>query len=319
LAAQLAGETPVTPPKGTKQSTAPQSTDRSILLNDGRRLGYADLGDPLGVPILVFHGFRDSRLTVHPDTDVLTKLGCRVIAVDRPGTGLSDPKDDRSLVADWARDVAQLAESLRIKEYGLLGWSLGGPYALACTSLPGARAVSIVSSLAPLGLVPPSTLAGCDKGMLEWIRIARGPDGPSELRRTMTASFAPFLEAIQTDPEGVISTGARLADQDVVSDRAIRAALAQGLREAFRQGIGGMALDFALVCKDWGFAVENVEIPTALWYGTDDLIISPAMGTWLLRRMPRAALHLVDRAGHLVFLSRWHDILTDLRMHVEAP
>ena len=77
---------------------------QTLLLPSGRRLGIAEQGDPHGVPILFFHGFMGSRLQCPPDGGIAGALGVRLIAVDRPGIGLSDPVKDRRLV-DWANDI----------------------------------------------------------------------------------------------------------------------------------------------------------------------------------------------------------------------
>ena len=54
-----------------------------------------------------------------------------MLALDRPGIGLSDPKPGRR-VLDWADDAAEVAARLEITRFGVLGWSAGGPHALAC-------------------------------------------------------------------------------------------------------------------------------------------------------------------------------------------
>ena len=36
--------------------------DRTIQLSDGRRLGYAEFGDPGGAPVIYFHGWPGPRV-----------------------------------------------------------------------------------------------------------------------------------------------------------------------------------------------------------------------------------------------------------------
>lgn len=63
--------------------------------------------------------------------------GGRVIAIDGPGSGLSDPQRGRRLI-DWPHDVAALA-ALGLGRFAILGYSGGGPYALACAyAMPSA-------------------------------------------------------------------------------------------------------------------------------------------------------------------------------------
>ncbi|MEM8962720.1 MAG: alpha/beta hydrolase, partial [Acidobacteriota bacterium] len=126
--------------------TSETRSNATIELDDGRRLGYADLGTPEGVPFFFFHGTPGSRLG-HVEHDALATIpGVRLLLPERPGYGLSDPKPDRTLL-DWARDVAQLADHLGIERFAVGGESGGGPHALACAAALGER-VSMVILLA---------------------------------------------------------------------------------------------------------------------------------------------------------------------------
>jgi pimeloyl-ACP methyl ester carboxylesterase len=68
--------------------------EETVDLPDGRRLGLAEVGDPEGAPVLYFHGVPGSRLdfTSERYDEALRAVGVRLIAADRPGFGLSDPK-----------------------------------------------------------------------------------------------------------------------------------------------------------------------------------------------------------------------------------
>ncbi len=75
-------------------------TGRRVRLPDGRRLGYAEFGDPAGRPILYFHGFPSSRLEAGLAHGAALRTGVRIVAPDRPGSGLSDFLPGRTL-KDW--------------------------------------------------------------------------------------------------------------------------------------------------------------------------------------------------------------------------
>ena len=121
------------------------------MLADGRRLGFDDVGDAEGPVVFYLHGFGSSRVVRHPDDHIATELGIRLIAVDRPGIGLSTGAPGRRLL-DWPGDVEQLADRLGIESFAVLGWSGGGPYALACGwSLPDrVDRIGLISAAAPL-------------------------------------------------------------------------------------------------------------------------------------------------------------------------
>jgi pimeloyl-ACP methyl ester carboxylesterase len=126
--------------------------NQRIQLKDGRSLGYVDYGNPDGKPIFCFHGFFGSRLdwTYFDDACRFEDLNARIIVADRPGMGLSDFKPKRKLL-DWPNDVVELADSLKLDRFGVMGISGGGPYAVACAYKIPERltATAIVSGMGP--------------------------------------------------------------------------------------------------------------------------------------------------------------------------
>ena len=105
--------------------------NQNITLSDGRKLGFAEYGNTKGNPIFLFHGQPGNRLFRHPDDSILHSLNVCLITVDRPGYGLSDFLPNRKLL-DWAQDIIELADTLDIESFPVIGFSGGGPYAAAC-------------------------------------------------------------------------------------------------------------------------------------------------------------------------------------------
>src|SRR6059036_1757124 len=102
-----------------------------LTLSSGRKIGYAEFGDPEGALMFFFHGWPGSRLQGAIVDAAGKKLGLRVIAPDRPGIGLSDFQPDRKLL-DWPPAIAEMAEQLGGEKFYVLGLSGGGPYVAAC-------------------------------------------------------------------------------------------------------------------------------------------------------------------------------------------
>ena len=127
------------------------STQRYITLPDGRRLAYAEYGDPLGIPVVYCHGFPGSRLEAALFHDTAKQGGVRVISADRNGLGDSDYLPNRTML-DWPDDVAAMADALGLDRFHLLGVSGGGPYALACAyRIPERlKGLALVCPLGPL-------------------------------------------------------------------------------------------------------------------------------------------------------------------------
>ena len=129
----------------------------ALTLPDGRKIGYAQYGEPTGRPIIVLHGMLGSRLeNAYLDANPKA-LGIRIIGLERPGIGWSSPHPRpvrERRVVDHARDVEAVAEHLQLKEYAVLGVSAGGQYALGCAAaLPSAptkptlKAVALVTGM----------------------------------------------------------------------------------------------------------------------------------------------------------------------------
>ena len=106
-----------------------------------RTVGYAEYGDPDGVPALFLHGTPGCRLTRPLDEDLYSRLGLRVLVVDRAGYGASSPLAGRRVV-DSVDDLIAVLDSEPP--------ALGGPHQLAVGRGAGARP--------PLtaGLIPPA-------------------------------------------------------------------------------------------------------------------------------------------------------------------
>ena len=75
-----------------------------------------------------------------------------MISPDRCGHGLSDAPQDAAWLGDYAADIADLAQSLNLSCFGVVGISGGGPYAVAFVSqLPECvKARALVAPAAPV-------------------------------------------------------------------------------------------------------------------------------------------------------------------------
>jgi hypothetical protein len=124
-----------------------RSTCRQVTLADGRRLSYREFGHPDPVcTILFFHGMPASRMEAAYFQSTAFDARCRISAIDRPGVGLSTFKPNRQ-ITDWPQDVQQFVSALGIREFSVLGYSTGGPYALACAKAMDQAALKSVAVL----------------------------------------------------------------------------------------------------------------------------------------------------------------------------
>ena len=123
------------------------------MLSSGRTIAFREFGAAEGTPVLYFHGFPGSYEDINlvNAASLAKKLNLRIIAVNRPGSGDSDSQPGRRL-SDWPVDIINLVDELGVKEFSILGYSGGGPFALACThAMPELiRRVVIVSGMGPV-------------------------------------------------------------------------------------------------------------------------------------------------------------------------
>src|SRR5690349_20394532 len=66
-----------------------EATKKTLTLADGRQVGYALYGAATGQPLFFAHGWPGSRLRAAVYHGVALRLHIRLIALDRPGIGLS--------------------------------------------------------------------------------------------------------------------------------------------------------------------------------------------------------------------------------------
>src|SRR4029453_16121879 len=104
-----------------------------VVTRDGRNLTYLEVGDPHGPLVIHNHGGPSSPLEARLFATSALKNRLRLICVDRPGIGESSPQKTRTF-SGWADDLTTIADALGYSEFGVTGWSEGGPWALAAAA-----------------------------------------------------------------------------------------------------------------------------------------------------------------------------------------
>jgi pimeloyl-ACP methyl ester carboxylesterase len=288
--------------------------DGVLRLRDGRELGYAQYGRPDGEPIFYFHGHPGSRLEARFAHPVAAANGFLVVALDRPGYGLSAVKPGRA-ITDWPADVVEAADQLGFSRFFVAGASGGGPYALACAW----RLPRRVIRAAVISGVGPFQVPGVTHGMRWQNRLgfrlgARWPGMARTLMRSMRRSFI-------GRPERTIDALARAmspADAEIVRRPEVRALLLADLAEAFRHGSDGAADDMVLLGRPWGFALRDIEPAVYLWQGEADTLVPPAMGRYQAAQIPRCHATMLPGEGHLLIIDRMPDLIEAFAQRADA-
>ena len=290
------------------ETTITSLPEGEIRLRDGRRLAYAEYGDPQGKPIFFFHGTPGSRLFHHPDTSVAASAGALIIAIDRPGFGRSDFKLGRTLL-DWPSDVVQLADALNIERFAVMGYSGGGPYAAVCAS-------SIPDRLTAAGLV--SSIAPLDSP-----EITRGMHGMGHMFFSLERHLPPLARLScrlmcttwRSNPDLYFKAqlnGLYNSKEAQTLLPMMKAMLTADLLEAVRDGTHGITWDLEILARPWGFPLHAIPTDVFLWHGEDDTQAPLAMGKRLAGAIPHCRATFFPGEGHWAMYGHWQEILTAL-------
>jgi pimeloyl-ACP methyl ester carboxylesterase len=131
----------------THSISPPGSHEPEFCTRDGREIAYTVYGDPSGRPIVFCHGTPGSRLLASLLAPDATRHGIALVSPDRPGIGDSDA--GAVDISDWSTDVAVLLDQFDSKQAGVIGFSGGAPFALACHDLSRVRSIALVSGVGP--------------------------------------------------------------------------------------------------------------------------------------------------------------------------
>ena len=105
----------------------------------------------------------------------------------------------------------------------------------------------------------------------------------------------------QADGPGLIEALSSLlpdVDRALLTDE-FGEALSANIREGLRTGVDGWLDDDLAFTRPWGFDLGAITVPTALWQGTEDLMVPFAHGLWLADHVAGVDAHLLTGEGHL--------------------
>ncbi|MBA3688547.1 MAG: alpha/beta hydrolase [Chloroflexi bacterium] len=269
-----------------------------LSLPDGRSLDVFLDGPPTGTP-LVYHMGTPSAggPTFPPVVDALAERGLRYVSFSRPGYGSSTRRPDRS-VADVVDDTAAVLDAIEAERCHVIGWSGGGPHALACA----ARLPERVISVATIGSIAPYPAEGLDwtagMGAENIEEFAAALAGPDELI-AFKERAAPVFRAVTPD-QVADAFGDLIDDVDRGSlTGAFSVWMADVMHEALRIGYWGWFDDDMAFTKPWGFSLDEIRVPVFLWQGGHDRMVPFAHGEWLAAHLPQARARLFPEHGHL--------------------
>ncbi len=281
--------------------TVPSKASYRVQVGHNRWLGVVEYGDPLGFPVFYFHGLPACRLEAAILSDHARKDHCRLIAVDRPGFGLSSRHPGRTILS-WADDVSKLADTVieekdSQRSFSILGFSSGGPYAVACAHRLGST-----------GLIRATIVSGVKSP--QFTRVSDGNGGHllalmrrhPKLARKLITVFANRCRRRPAIAVDRMTKKMACVDQQLLRSREYRDAFLLAVHESTRQGPCGILEDAMLLTSCWNIPLGEIAVPVSIWHGACDQTIPVAASHKLAEKIPTSHLTIVANEGHVSLL-----------------
>jgi pimeloyl-ACP methyl ester carboxylesterase len=211
-----------------------------------------------------------------------------------------------------ADDARQVLDSLGHDRFVTMGWSGGGPHALACAALLPERcaAAATIAGVAPYAAEGLDWLDGMAPENIEEFTLGAA-DGEA---------FTEFLEreAAQyrdlSGPDLADTLGGLVSEVDKASlSGALADFMARALAHAMSAGTDGWRDDDVAFLGDWGFDLASISCQVAIWQGAQDRMVPFEHGVWLAAHVPRARPHLLPDHGHIsLAVGAFDHVLEDL-------
>lgn len=269
----------------------------------GRRINFVDVGE--GPAIVLAHGWF-GRWQHWLDSIEPLARSHRVIAVDLPGFGKSEMPSDGATIPGAATALLALLDQLEIESAVFAGSSMGG-------------AICVEAAL----------------------------DAPERVERLVLVSatgladgYIVFSRAFLSNPLVERSNSLLLRESKLPQRTAAHIAARPRLRklalgwttkypeklsgaicvELLRGGgcPGGASATASLAAHDYRAQMPEIECPTLIVWGENDLVVAPDCAKRYAERIPNSRLVVFEDTGHLPMIERPGRFLAELESFLEA-
>ena len=256
-------------------------------------LYYEDHGS--GQPVVLIHGYPMSGASWEKQVPVLLNAGHRVITYDRRGFGKSSQPTTGYNYDTFAEDLRKLITHLELREFALVGFSMGGGEVARYLGKYGSKDVSkavIISGVPPFLLKTPDNPEGVDGSVFEGIQKAVAAD-----RYTFFTEF--FKNFYNTD----VLLNKRVSEQVVQASWNVAA---------------GASATASLACvptwhEDFRKDVNKIEVPILVMHGDADRILPiNASGARTAKLIKGARLSVVKDGPHCITWTHADEVNTEL-------
>jgi non-heme chloroperoxidase len=283
--------------KETSVATAVRST--TITVGDGTQIYYKDWGS--GQPVVFSHGWPLSADAWDDQMVFLASRGYRCIAHDRRGHGRSSQPWNGNEMDTYADDLAELVETLDLRDAVHVGHSTGGGEVARYIGRHGTGRVAkavLIGAVPPLMLKTPANPGGLPIEAFDGIRAG------------VLADRSQFFKDLTTPFYGANRPGATVS---------------QGVRDAFwMQGMQGGykgIIDCIKAFSETDFTgdLEKFDVPTLILHGDDDQIVPIGASAMQSSRLVKGAtLKVYPGLSHGMCTVNKDQINADLLAFIKA-
>lgn len=242
---------------------------------------YEDHGS--GQPVVLIHGYPLSGASWEKQIPVLLAAGHRVITYDRRGFGKSSQPTAGYNYDTFAEDLHKVVTQLKLRDFVLAGFSMGGG---EVARYIGEYGSDLVSKAVFLGAIPPFLLKTADN--------LEGVEGTvfSGIQKAIAADrYAFFTGFFKNFYNTDVLLGTRVSEQTV--------------QASWNIAVGSSATA-SLACvetwlEDFRNDLTSIDVPTLVIHGDADRIVPlNASGLRIAKLIPQARLHVVKDGPHCI-------------------
>jgi non-heme chloroperoxidase len=240
-------------------------------------LYYEDHGS--GKPVVLIHGYPLSGTSWEKQVPVLLDAGYRVITYDRRGFGKSSQPTAGYNYDTFAADLHKLVTQLELRDFALVGFSMGGGEVARYLGKYGSKGVSkavVISGVPPFLLKTPDNPEGVDAGVFEGIKNAVRAD-----------RYAFFTEFFKNFYNLDVLLGKRVSEQAVQASWNVAA---------------GASATASLACvptwhEDFRNDLSRIDVPILVMHGDADRILPITASGHRTAKLIKGARLLVVKDG----------------------
>jgi pimeloyl-ACP methyl ester carboxylesterase len=256
-------------------------------------LHFEDHGS--GKPVVLIHGYPLSGASWEKQTAALLAAGYRVITYDRRGFGKSSQPTIGYNYDTFAADLHELINHLKLRDFCLVGFSMGGGEVARYLGKYGSKDVSaavIISGVPPYLLKTSDNPEGVDGSVFAGIEKAVAAD-----------RYAFFTEFFKNFYNTDVFLGKRVSEQAVQASWNVAA---------------GASATASLACvatwhEDFRENLARIDVPTLVIHGDADRILPiTASGTRTAKLIKGARLLVVKDGPHCITWTHAEEVNAEL-------